>query len=116
MSSRVIGVFLLAVFTMPAPAREELAICGTRPGNWREERFLHRQVLRARARQQVRIAAPRAALPDAGNIAILDDSSGAVASRNPFDLDFQTLAFTPSGNGYRFTVSGGGWDDGAAAS
>lgn len=65
--------------------------------------FRHRQAELSRARAAALRSAPAelapqtpAFLPDAGNIAILDDSEGVVVRPNTFDLQQRTLRFTPS--------------------
>jgi uncharacterized protein (TIGR03437 family) len=101
-----------ALSLAPAVARLDKSICGSYPDRVKEERHLH---ARAVARRQT---AARAAIPDAGDIAILEDSGGVVARRNPFDLDLKTIQFSlvnVSANQYRFQTSGSTYD-GAAAS
>lgn len=89
---------------------------------WREERFLHRQVNRARAlrRAQMRALAVEqaaAAVRTVGNIAVLDDSDGVVSRRNEFNLDQRTVTFLPSdaaATRYRYQTGGASYDAGAA--
>jgi len=107
---------------LPSFARQVPSVCGTRPGMWREEQFLHRKAERARLRRgpgmAPRAAAPAALLQDIGNIAILDDSDGVVSRRNQFDLDGRSLAFIPTfgeAARYRYQAAQGGYDDGTAA-
>ena len=83
---------------------------------------LHRQAelaRRAARTQAVAAGAPsRSAARDIGNIVVLDDSDGVVARRNPFNLDQQTLTFTPlapAATSYKFQVSGASYDAAAAA-
>ena len=111
-------LFILAVSA--ASARHELSICGTERGNWRQERFLHRQSLRNRAlrtaRLGIRAAAPSAIRQDAGNIALVEDADGVVARRNQFDLDRRSLVFwTPdAGATYHYLTTYDSYDYGAA--
>src|SRR5690242_3549543 len=105
-------------------ARQVKVICGTDREHSKVELFLHRQAELARqvARLQAttaRAPSPTSASSDVGNIAILEDSDGVVAQRNPFDLDQQTLTFTPTAPAaarYKFQVSGASYDAGAAGS
>lgn len=96
--------------------RSEPVVCGTNADRTREEMFLHRQAVRRHSRT----AQPGlgAAARDVGNIALIDDSNGVVARRNPFDLNQKTLRFLPVrplAASYRFEVSGGSYDSDAAA-
>ncbi len=81
--------------------------------------FRHRQERERRARAGEALAAePRAPLLDVGNVAIVDDSEGAVLRPNFFDLRAATLRFTPSGAGAaQYTVAPQplAFDDAAAA-
>jgi hypothetical protein len=55
---------------------------------------------------------------DIGEIVILPDDGGIIARRNPFDLDHQTLTFTPAAPlnaAYVFQVTVGTYDAAAAA-
>ncbi|HYL76927.1 MAG TPA: hypothetical protein VEU96_22110 [Bryobacteraceae bacterium] len=97
--------------------RSEPAGCGTHAERTQEELFLHRQAVR-----KIRPLAARpggAALArDIGDIALIDDSNGVVARRNPFDLNQKTLRFLPSrtaSGAYRFEVADGSYDSDAAA-
>jgi hypothetical protein len=95
--------------------RSEPVVCGTHAERTQEEMFLHRQAVRHR---------PRAVQPstetvarDVGQIALIDDSNGVVARRNPFDLNQKTLRFLPTrplAASYRFEVSGASYDPDAA--
>src|SRR5512140_2761677 len=113
-------VCLFVTFCCSAPARQESAVCGTRPEGWREERFLHRQSLRKRAFRRLGTTAQGGAAPaaarDAGNIAILEDTDGVVARRNDFDLDRRTVNFYPGGGGavYGWLPGEGSYDAAAA--
>lgn len=85
--------------------------------------FLHRQaVQRSRRSGSLHaLAESRAAnspAQDAGDVAVIPDSDGVVTRRNPFDLASQTLTFTPATPftaAYTFQVSGGSYDQAAAA-
>ncbi len=97
-------------------AREQAADCGTQPGRLQLEMFLHqRHVLSRAIRREGAVRDPTPVInQNVGSIAVMDDSGGVVGRRNPFDLDHQTLAFSPQGAGYRLTVGGDTFD--AAAS
>ncbi len=74
--------------------------CGTHAGITREELFLHNQALRWRGitRALERKSLPAAAAStsrDYGDIAVIEDSDGVIARRNPFDLNQTTITFTP---------------------
>ncbi len=105
---KLLGV--LSLFAYIASAHQDPVACGTHAERSREELFLHRQAMRHRPAAQA-VAAAR----DAGQIALIEDADGVVARRNPFDLDQKTLAFRPTPAGYRFDLSGPGYDDAAAA-
>jgi len=63
-------------------------------------------------------AAPATAAPDAGSIAIIQDSDGVVERQNQFNLDGATLTFTPvnaTATQYRYGVAQQGYDAAAAA-
>ena len=106
---RLTIVFLLALPGVPALARRVPTLCGTSVETANERLFLHRQVLRKGLRP--RLLASPAANRDSGNIAIVEDTDGIVARQNEFNLDFQTLRFSP---GYRYSVVDGGYDETAA--
>src|SRR5207245_2166610 len=99
-------------------ARQTKIVCGTSPEQRKEELHLHRQAQRARLGARVESTGastpqPQAAASDVGNIAILEDADGIVVRRNPFNLDQQTLTFTPSARlaaRYRFNVGPGSFD------
>ncbi|HYM11778.1 MAG TPA: hypothetical protein VEU62_13670 [Bryobacterales bacterium] len=77
--------------------------CGTEPAGGITDLFRHRQAEQRRAQLAARglttEPAGPAYLPDIGNIAIVDDSEGAVVRPNLFDLGGLTLRFTPAGSG-----------------
>lgn len=120
--------FVLALLLcLPAfSAREEQVSCGTHAENWREEVQLHRAsrragIARQRPASALRLAGERTVAgvsvrADAGNIAILDDTAGVVARRNPFNLDKRTVRFIPSSDvlRYRYEVAGDTYDSSAA--
>lgn len=115
-------VLFFFIFAPAALPREEKVACGTRPGRWKEELFLHRQqAKRVLALKRMGAAATAAEAPradrDAGNIAILEDSGGVVSRRNDFNLSRRTLAFQPAAGAarYTYTVPGASYDDAAAA-
>ena len=109
---------LILSFVAPVSARHEATLCGTTAETGREQVFLHSQSMRARAGLMPRAAAALPANRDAGNIAIIEDADGVVARQNQFNLDLKTVLFTPvnaSVASYRYSVSDGGYDAGAAA-
>lgn len=110
---RVSTWVVLFVAAMPAWAKLDVATCGTHRDRAKEELFLHGRSMERRSALRL-ASAPAAAIPDAGDIAIIDDSSGAVARRNPFTLERRTIVFTPAGAGYTFRVSGDTYDRGLA--
>lgn len=105
-------------------ARQIKMVCGTSPEQRKEELHLHRQAERARLGAHLEscgasTSRPHSVAVDMGNVAILDDGDGVVARRNPFNLDQQTLTFTPSAAlaaRYHFRVGAGSYDVAAAAS
>lgn len=121
MSRRWSVLVVLLLVQLPAPARQEIAVCGTHAERWREELHLHRKAGRLRAargpRRQAVEAAVRAAGRDVGEIAVIEDTDGVVSRRNPFDLDNRTVTFLPveaSAARYRFTTREGSFDSDAA--
>jgi len=104
---------LLAALVVPLLAHHSTEVCGTTQETPNERIFLHRQSLRSRGPAQ-----PRAAVSgnrDIGNIAIIEDTDGVVARQNQFNLDGNTLRFTPSGPHYSFAVAPQGYDASAAS-
>ncbi|HXB74072.1 MAG TPA: hypothetical protein VNY05_37885 [Candidatus Acidoferrales bacterium] len=125
---RRFGTLWLIVFSVAAPvwARHDLAGCGTTRENSNEALFLHRQALRTHApgpRPMVDSATTASAAAasgnrDLGNIAIIEDADGVVERLNQFNLDSNTVTFTPSAAGaahYRYAVAAEGYDSSAAA-
>src|SRR5262252_6300562 len=105
--------FVLPILVAPLCARHETAVCGTTTETSPETLFLHRQAVRARAAQARPLDAATPAASgnrDVGNIAIIEDADGVVARQNQFNLDLKTLRFAPTGTGYRYAVSDGGYD------
>jgi uncharacterized protein (TIGR03437 family) len=106
-------------FMAPAFPRRIAGECGTTRETAAESFFIHRQ--RARGRS----ARPLAARPfvpsashDIGDIAIVTDANGVVDRLNQFDLDGDTLLFTPVATGaaqYAYSVNPQGYDSAAAA-
>ncbi|WP_321469856.1 hypothetical protein [uncultured Paludibaculum sp.] len=89
--------------------------CGTQRGNWLEKQNLHRTSTRRLKTQAARQATTFQ--QDYGNIAVMDDSDGVVASPNPFDLQGKTLEFLPligTSSPYGFTVRAAEYDTTAA--
>ena len=112
-------VAVLLSLAAPAFARQDFAVCGTTRESAKEAVFLHRQAVRARAARGLKplaVSAP-AANRDIGDIALIEDADGVVARQNPFDLDNQTLAFTPTSGkagSYRYSIADQGYDAEAA--
>lgn len=80
---------------LPAASHPNAHGCATEPGGILTKLFRHRQ---QRQRLGAALSAePGATLPDIGQIAIVDDSEGAVIRPNAFDLRLRTLRFDPSG-------------------
>ena len=102
---------LLLTFA-PAIAKEDWLSCGTYPERTQEALALHRSSQRAGKFRSFRTQAARqtAASRDIGNIAILEDADGVVARLNTFNLSARSVRFLPSGVGYRFETSDGGYD------
>src|SRR5271157_4892012 len=112
----------LCVLGLAAPAsphRTGAAECGATRETTGESLFLHRQAARARAARSGTLA-PAAQIPnrDIGDIAIIQDRNGVVDQQNQFNLDNNTLTFTPvspTAAQYRYSVSAQGYDVAAAA-
>ncbi|MCU1275801.1 MAG: hypothetical protein JWO48_3232 [Bryobacterales bacterium] len=123
MHRRLVIVIGSLFFLTPAFSKQIKVICGTDRERRKEELHLHRQAELARraARMQANGApsSPRpAAASDIGNVVVLEDSDGVVAQRNPFNLDLQTLTFTPSAPvsaRYKFQLAGDRYDSAAAS-
>ena len=107
--------------TGPAFAhRGDSAECGSTRESTGQSLFLHRQARRARAARVVpaTVFAPAAANQDAGDIAIIQDANGVVDQQNQFNLDGNTLTFTPVSTvaaQYRYATAAQGYDAAAAA-
>lgn len=117
---------LLTIFAVVAGCllfgRSDPPGCGTHPERTKEELFLHSQAARHRLEGGLPLLATQpgfaAVARDIGQIALIDDSNGVVARRNPFDLNRKTLRFLPSRTAsgvYRFEVAGPSYDSDAAA-
>jgi uncharacterized protein (TIGR03437 family) len=120
--SRFFPIAAVLCLAAPSFARQEFTTCGTHREKWREELFLHRRSERARLLKrslqaaQGRMLAPAVAR-DYGEIAVMDDADGVVARRNDFNLNAQTVVFTPAAPGaasYRFRVRENSYDAEAA--
>ncbi|SPE39295.1 conserved hypothetical protein [Candidatus Sulfopaludibacter sp. SbA3] len=112
-----VTLLLLAGLTTPAWPRHDSGSCGSSRETLNESLFRHRQILRARSMRALK-AAPATAAPDAGSIAIIQDSDGVVERQNQFNLDGATLTFTPvnaTATQYRYGVAQQGYDAAAAA-
>ncbi|MGJ5817330.1 hypothetical protein [Paludibaculum fermentans] len=100
----------------PLGARTSPATCATEHGNWLEKQNLHRVSSRQRKALGTRQAA--AFQQDYGDIAVMDDSDGVIASRNPFNLQGKTLDFIPligTSSPYGFAVRPAEFDAAAAS-
>lgn len=97
-------------------AREPQVICGTGREDWKEELFLHRQSMAARRTLTLARAASGPAGKDLGEIAVMYDSGGVVARRNPFSLAGKGITFTPdsAASRYRYRTSDAVYDEDAA--
>ncbi len=119
------GPFALVFACLVAPvwARHNVSACGTTRETPNETLFLHRQSVRARTARLLKpMEAPAAAAPsanrDIGNIAVIEDAGGVVERLNQFNLDNNTLTFTPAAANaaqYRYSVAPQGYDSGAAS-
>lgn len=110
---RALGLLLCLAAILPA--RREPVLCGTTPETPAERLFLHRQAARARKGPRP-LAVPAASRNrDVGDIALIEDADGVVVRQHEFNLDGQTLRFTPSPSGYRYVVSDGGYEAAAAS-
>lgn len=100
-------------------ARTLPTTCATRPGNWLEQQSRHRTSLRTGAKTMAARRAAAAFQQDFGNIAVMDDSDGVVASPNPFDLNGKTLEFSPligTSSPYAYATRDAEYDTTAATS
>ncbi|HUQ91303.1 MAG TPA: hypothetical protein VM120_06460 [Bryobacteraceae bacterium] len=117
MGSRSIVAALVACVTLETslPAREPQVICGAERGTVKEELFLHQQSMNTRRKLGLRTAAGPVG-KDIGDIAILYDSGGVVARRNPINLASKGITFTPAAGfvRYRFTTGEMVYDEAAA--
>jgi uncharacterized protein (TIGR03437 family) len=99
--SAALGCSVLVCAAVLTARQPEIPGCGTHAGNAREELFLHNQALRSRGltralHSKSLAAAAASTSKDYGDIAVMDDSDGVIARRNPFDLNQATITFTPS--------------------
>jgi hypothetical protein len=106
------SLFAVALLLAPSgTARTIPQTCGYERGSWREEVHRSRKADRARRLQRAAAAVrpPPGIQRDAGDVAVMDGSAGAIARRNPFDLVNRTLSFLPAGSAatrYRFALGG----------
>lgn len=121
---RCLAVSLSALLLVQSGAAREIkVICGTSPERRKEELHLHRQAVLARRAAHLQAngiqgGTQRSTGRDIGNVAIIEDSDGVVAKRNPFNLDQQTLTFTPTtsqATAYKFRLAGDPYDASAAS-
>jgi hypothetical protein len=88
---------MFACVVAPVWARHDVSGCGTTRETANETLFLHRRAVRARLLRPTAAAADAAppANRDIGNIAVIEDAGGVVERLNQFNLDNNTLTFTP---------------------
>lgn len=116
-----VGVTLFLAAVASLNARQDVQICGTHPDSHKEALALHRQARRLAALSKsgaVRARASAQAARDVGDIAIVEDSDGVVARRNPFNLDRRSVRFTPvsaEAAAYKFETVDTTYDVDAAA-
>src|ERR1051326_1976100 len=123
MSRCLAGSLSALLLVQSGVARQIKVICGTSPERRKEELHLHREAVLARHAAQAQAngthgGAQRFTSQDIGNIAIIEDSDGVVAKRNPFNLDLKTLTFTPTtstATAYKFRLAGDPYDAGAVS-
>src|SRR5262249_6699944 len=109
------SLFVLA-FAGALVAKEPLDWCGTFFGRTQQEAFLHRRQVLERARAPKALAAVAGTISrDVGQIAVIDSGGGVIARRNLFNLDRQTLRFSPEAGGYRVEPSGDTFDVNASS-
>lgn len=115
-SRSVLACVSAVLLWTPLVARQPVSVCGTERGNVKEEIFLHNRSMSMRARMGLRAAAGPVG-KDIGDIAVMYDSGGVIARRNPFNLASKGITFTPSGEftQYRFETTVSRYDEGAAA-
>jgi uncharacterized protein (TIGR03437 family) len=111
---------IFACLVAPVWARHDVSACGTTRETANETLFLHRQAVRARAARLFKpmAAATGSANRDIGNIAVIEDAGGVVERMNQFDLDNNTLTFTPAAPNaaqYSYSVAQNGYDSAAAS-
>jgi uncharacterized protein (TIGR03437 family) len=109
----LLPIFLIAAGPAAFARHSSAADCGTTRETANETMFLHRQAARARTLRP-RVAGPLIANQDIGDIAIVQDANGVVDRLNQFNLDGNTLTFTPTGAAqYRYSVATNGVPDSA---
>ena len=114
--------FLLGVANPTGPVYAETRGGHSKPDRVLSAVLLHRQYaarLPRSAELHSELDRVEGVLPDAGNIAVLDDSDGVLLEPNLFDLDQKTLRFTPlngSADQYTFSVEDTVFDEGALSS
>ncbi len=113
--SSIVKVLALVLAASPSPAREIPTTCGTERGNWKEELFLHRRSMAAQQKAGLIRQASGPAGRDYGSIAVMYDSGGVVARRNPFNLAGKGIRFTPAAAGYQFLTTDAVYDESAAS-
>ncbi|MCC6366590.1 MAG: hypothetical protein IT165_23985 [Bryobacterales bacterium] len=114
-SRSVLACVSAVLLWTPLEARQPMLVCGTERGNAKEEVFLHNRSMAMRARMGLRAAAGPVG-KDIGDIAVMYDSGGVIARRNPFNLASKGITFTPSNEftQYRFQAADSNYDETAA--
>jgi len=99
-------------------AHQDPVVCGTGPAGARLGYEVHQSMART-VKKRSPLAMANAALPDAGQIALMDDTDGAVARRNDFNLNQKTVRFVPTvanASKYRVEAAGNSYDAAAGTS
>lgn len=104
----------LLILAAVLSAAEPQVICGTSRELAREEIFLHRRSMANRQKIGSLRAITGPVGVDIGNIAVMYDSGGVLARRNPFNLGGRGINFVPNGDGYAFETVAAVFDDGAS--
>src|SRR3954453_4399388 len=101
-----------------AQARQDPVVCGTGADAANIRLQLHQNATKTLKKRSAQAMAA-AALPDSGQIALLDESDGVVARRNDFNLDKEWVRFVPStadASSYRVEAAGDTYDAAAGTS
>ncbi len=118
----LVAAFLFGLANPVESVRAETRQSHSKPDRVLSAVLLHRQHaarLPGSAELQSGLGRVEGVLPDAGNVAVLDDSDGVLLQPNLFDLDQMTLRFTPlngSADQYTFSVEDSVFDEDALSS